>query len=332
MSIRIIAEAGVNHNGNLSLAKELALAAKKAQADVVKFQTFIPELVVTSSAEKAAYQKEETGAGESQLDMVRKLALTFDEFRELKSYCEQIGIAFLSTGFDLQSITFLHDDLGCTLWKIPSGEITNLPLLRQIAGYGQEIILSTGMSTLDEVAAAMDVLESNGCGALALLHCTTAYPAAFEEINLRAMDTLAERFHLPVGFSDHTPGIAIPMAAAARGATVIEKHFTLDRNMEGPDHKASLEPDELAAMVAGIRQVEVSLGTGKKAPTETEKLNMQVARKSIIAARPIAEGEVFTAENLTMKRPGTGISPMQWDAVIGQKASRSFEEDELICL
>lgn len=331
MSIRIIAEAGVNHNGSLELAKRLALAAKEAGADIVKYQTFVPELLATGSAVKAEYQQRETGAGESQLEMLRKLALTYDEFIRLKQHCQSIGITFLSTAFEAQSAAFLHA-IGSTLWKIPSGEVTNYPLLKQIAGYGQETVLSTGMCRMDEVADAVEVLQTNGCGPLTLLHCTTAYPTPYAQINLRAMDALAQRFSLPVGFSDHSQGIAIPIAAAARGAAVLEKHFTLDRTMVGPDHSASLEPQELAAMVAAVRQVETALGSGLKEPTETELLNIRVARKSIVAACAIAGGERFTEANLTTKRPGAGISPMQWNRIIGQRAARAFDKDEPICL
>ncbi len=331
MSIRIIAEAGVNHNGSLAVAKQLALTARQAGADIVKYQTFVPEKLASASAAKADYQKSETGAGESQVDMLRKLALSFDEFRELKTYCDEIGIAFLSTAFEEQSVDFLYE-LGMKLWKIPSGEVTNLPLIRRVAGYRQEIILSTGMCTLKEVGATVAELRSASDAPLTLLHCTTSYPVPFDQINLSAMDTLAERFGLPVGFSDHSQGIAVAVAAAARGATVIEKHFTLDRGMEGPDHKASLEPAELAAMIAGIRQVEAALGDPRKQPTEAERAIMQVARKSIVASREIACGEVFTPENLTTKRPGTGLSPMRWDELMGRRAARAFAKDELICL
>ena len=331
MRMRVIAEAGVNHNGRLDLAKELADAAKAAGADIVKYQTFVPELLVTERAPKAQYQERETGANESQLAMLRKLALSYDEFRELKAYCEQIGIAFLSTAFDLQSISFLHQ-LGCRLWKIPSGEVTNLPLLRKIAGYHAPVILSTGMCRMEEVADAVAALQAGGCGDITLLHCTTAYPSPYEQINLRAMEALKSRFGLPVGLSDHSQGLEISVAAVALGAAVIEKHFTLDRQMAGPDHKASLEPDELKAMVDAIRHVEAALGDGKKQPTATELSNMQVARKSIVAARDIQLGEELTEDNLTTKRPGTGISPMRWDEVIGRKASRPFAKDEPIWL
>lgn len=331
MSIRIIAEAGVNHNGNLESAKKLALAAKEAGADIVKFQTFIPELLVTEQAAKAEYQKEMTGRNESQINMLRKLALPLDSFADLKEYCDNIGIAFLSTAFDQVSAEILHS-LGCTLWKIPSGEITSLPLIRQIAAYHGEAIISTGMCRIQEIRDAVDVFHTNGCERITLLHCTTAYPAPYDQINLKAIQTLRQEFALPVGFSDHSQGIAMPVAAAAMGCSVIEKHFTLDHNMPGPDHRASLEPYELCQMVQAVRQVEAAMGDGIKKPTPVEIENMKAARKSIVAACNIAKGEFFTEENLTIKRPGIGISPMQWDHVIGQAAPRTFQKDELICL
>ncbi len=327
--VLIIAEAGVNYNGRLDLAFRMVDEAKKAGADIVKFQTGVPEKVMSRYAEKAEYQKVTTGAGESQLDMVRKLMLKFEEFIPLKQYCEKAGIRFLSTPFDLSSAAFL-EELGCDLWKIPSGEITNLPYLIQIAQTGKPIILSTGMSTLEEVGAALKVLKENGAGEVTLLHCTTEYPAPYQDVNLRAMNTLRETFGCRVGYSDHTPGIEIPVAAVAMGATVIEKHFTLDRNMEGPDHKASLEPDELRAMVQAIRHVEKAMGTGIKEPSASEKKNMAIARKSIVALRDIRKGEVLSAENITTKRPGNGVSPMRWFEVLGTKAIRNFGEDELI--
>lgn len=329
--IRIIAEAGVNHNGSLETAKKLALAAREAGADIVKYQTFQPEKLVTETAQKAGYQKETTGAGESQLEMLKKLALSYDEFRELKAYCEEIGIEFLSTAFDLESVAFLHE-LGCGIWKIPSGEITNLPYLRKIASYHEEVILSTGMATMEEIREAMDALKAGGAGKITLLHCTTAYPAPFDQINLRAMLTLGETFGVPIGYSDHSRGISVACAAAALGATVLEKHFTLDRNMEGPDHKASLEPGELKEMTESVRNIELSLGDKKKAPTALETENSKAARKSIVAARAIRKGEELTEENLTVKRPGTGISPMKWDSVTGTRAIRDFGKDEQICL
>ncbi len=328
--VLVIAEAGVNYNGSLDLAYQMVDEAKKAGADIVKFQTGVPEKVMSRFAEKAEYQKKNTGKkDESQLDMVRKLMLKFDEFVPLKQYCEKTGIKFLSTPFDLSSIDFLND-LGCDIWKVPSGEITNLPYLVRIAKTGKPVIMSTGMSTLDEVRAALNLLKENGAGKVTLLHCTTEYPAPYKDVNLKAMLTLRSAFNCDVGYSDHTPGIEIPVAAVAMGAKVIEKHFTLDRNMDGPDHKASLEPDELGAMVKAIRNVELAIGNGIKEPSESEIKNMAIARKSIIAARNIKAGEVFTENNLTTKRPGNGISPMRWNEVLGTKAIRDFEEDELI--
>lgn len=329
--VLIIAEAGVNYNGSLDLAYKMVDAAKKAGADIVKFQTGIPEKVMSRFAEKADYQKKTTGEHESQLEMVRKLMLKLDDFIPLKKYCEDREIKFLSTPFDLSSIDFL-DELGCNMWKIPSGEITNLPYLLRIAKTNKQVIMSTGMSTLEDVAAALDVLKKNGSGEVTLLHCTTEYPAPFSDVNLKAMNTLREQFHCKVGYSDHTLGIEIPIAAVAMGATVIEKHFTLDRNMKGSDHKASLEPNELSAMVKAIRNIELALGTEVKKPSASEKKNMTIARKSIIAARNIKAGEILTEENLTTKRPGNGISPMKWFDVIGTKATKDFAEDELIKL
>lgn len=328
--IRIIAEAGVNHNGNLETAKKLALAAKNAGADAVKYQTFLPEKLVTKTAQKANYQIVTTGAEESQFEMLCKLALPFEAFAELKDYCEQIGIAFLSTAFDPESATFLHE-LGCKTWKIPSGELTNLPFLRQIAAFRQEVILSTGMATMKEIGETVQVLQNGGAGRIILLHCTTAYPAPYDQINLKAMLSLKKAFGLPVGYSDHSRGIDVPIAAAALGATVIEKHFTLDRSMEGPDHKASLEPDELKRMTKAVRTVELALGSGKKEPTPLEIENSKAARKSIVASCMIQKGELFTEENLTTKRPGTGLSPMLWDKIIGTRAVKDFGKDEPIC-
>lgn len=329
MSIRIIAEAGVNHNGSIELAKQMVEQAKAAGADYIKFQTFRPEALVSKYAEKAAYQKETTGAGESQLEMLQKLALTQEQFCELKKYCEQVGIGFLSTPFDLESIDFL-EGLHMDFWKIPSGEITNLPYLVRIARTGREIVMSTGMCSITDIEAAMDILQKNGAGAITLLHCNTQYPTPMEDVNLRVMHTLREHFGVPVGYSDHTVGIEVPIAAAALGATVIEKHFTLDHTMEGPDHRASLEPDELRAMVAAIRHIEVALGDPAKTVTASESGNRTVARKSIVARREIRKGEIFDETNLTVKRPGNGISPMRWNEILGMQAIRDFEEDELI--
>lgn len=329
MSIRIIAEAGVNHNGSIELAKQMVEQAKAAGADYIKFQTYRPEALVSKYAEKAAYQKETTGAGESQLEMLQKLALTQEQFCELKRYCEQVGIGFLSTPFDLESIDFL-EGLHMDFWKIPSGEITNLPYLVRIARTGREIVMSTGMCSITDIEAAMDILQTNGAGAITLLHCNTQYPTPMEDVNLRVMHTLRKRFGVPVGYSDHTVGIEVPIAAAALGATMIEKHFTLDHTMEGPDHRASLEPDELRAMVTAIRHIEAALGDPTKAVTASESGNRTVARKSIVARREIRRGESFDETNLTVKRPGNGISPMRWNEILGMQAIRDFEEDELI--
>lgn len=331
MSILIIAEAGINHNGSLERAKEMALAAKKAGADIVKYQTAVPEQVVSRFAEKADYQKQQTGSEESQLEMIKKIHFGFEEHRQLKEYCDEIGIRYLSTPFDLDSIDFLAT-LDMSVWKIPSGEITNLPYLEKVAALKKPLILSTGMSMLSEIEDALAVLEENGCEDVTLLHCNTEYPTPMEDVNLLAMRELEEQFALPVGFSDHTLGIEADIAAAALGACVIEKHFTLDKTLEGPDHQASLEPDELEAMVRAIRNIEKALGTGEKHVTPSEAKNRPIARKSIVAKRAIKKGEVFTAENLTTKRPGDGISPMRWYDVLGKEASRDFAEDEKISL
>lgn len=325
----IIAEAGVNHNGSVALAHRMIDAAYRAGADIIKFQTGKPELVISRFAEKAEYQKNTTGHNESQLEMCRKIILQYEDHQSLKEHCEKLGIQFLSTPFDLDSIDFL-EELGCTMWKIPSGEITNLPYLIKIAETHKPVILSTGMSTLEEISDAITVLKEHGSGEITLLHCTTEYPAPIEDVNLRAMETMRQKFGLKVGYSDHTQGIEIPVAAVAMGACVIEKHFTLDRNMKGPDHKASLEPDELAAMVKAIRNVERALGDGIKTPSPSEIKNIPIARKSIVAKKKILKGEFLTEENITTKRPGNGISPMRWKDVLGTRAVRDFCEDELI--
>lgn len=328
-TVTIIAEAGVNHNGELSLALRMADAAKAAGADIVKYQTFQPEELASQHADKAGYQKSTTSAEESQLNMLKKLALLPEEYRELKSYCDKIGIGFASTPFDLKSIALL-DELDLPFWKIPSGEVTNLPYLLAIAKTKKPVVMSTGMCEVEEIQAAIDILKASGTPKLTLLHCNTEYPTPYEDVNLRAMDTMRKRFGVDVGYSDHTRGIEVPIAAAAMGAVVIEKHFTLDRNMEGPDHKASLEPEELASMVTGIRRVERAMGSGEKTISPSEKKNRSIARKSIIARRAIKKGELLTEENLTAKRPGNGISPMRWFEVLGTPAARDFEEDELI--
>lgn len=327
--VLVIAEAGVNHNGDINLAYKMVDEAKKAGADIIKFQTAKPELVISKFAQKADYQKVTTGGDESQLEMCRKIHLKFEEYIPLKAYCEKAGIKFLSTPFDLDSIDFL-EEIGCDIWKIPSGEITNLPYLIKIAQTNKPIILSTGMCNMEEVAVAIDTLNKYGAGKISLLHCTTEYPAPYKDINLNAMCKMKDKFGLEVGYSDHTVGIEIPIAAVAMGATIIEKHFTLDKTMEGPDHKASLEPDELKAMIDGIRNVEAALGDGVKVPSESEKKNIAIARKSIVAKRKIAKGETLTEENITTKRPGNGISPMKWFEVLGTTAKRDFEEDELL--
>ena len=331
MKTLIIAEAGLNHNGDIELAKKMIREAKRCGADIVKFQTAKVEMLVSKNAQKADYQKETTGSEETQYDMIKKLLLSFEEFETLNKYCQDNEIIFLSTPFDLPSIDFLNQ-LEMPFWKIPSGEITNLPYLIKVAETHKPIILSTGMSTLDEIEAAMTVLQDNGCSEITLLHCTTEYPAPYLDVNLKAMQTLKETFKVPVGYSDHTNGLEISVAAVAMGATVIEKHFTLDRTMEGPDHKASLEPDELAKMVSAIRNVELALGNGEKKPAQSEKKNKEIARKSITASRNIKTGDVFSEDNITTKRPGNGISPMSWFEVLGLKAGKDFEEDELIVL
>lgn len=327
----IIAEAGVNHNGDFGLAMKMVDAAKEAGADYIKFQTFIPEKLVSQYAEKAEYQKQTTGEEESQLQMLEKLSLTNDNFVDLKRYCENIGIGFISTPFDIDSIQFL-EELNMDFWKIPSGEVTNLPYLEAIARTKRKVIMSTGMCELREIVDAVRVLETNGANEIELLHCNTQYPTPFEHVNLSAMKDIEKYTKKKVGYSDHTLGIEVAIAAVAMGALVIEKHFTLDKTMEGPDHRASLNPEELKAMVNAIRNLEKAMGDGKKAITDSEKGNKQVARKSIVASRKIKKGERFTEGNLTTKRPGHGISPMKWYEVIGQVADRDYDEDELIML
>ena len=330
MSVYIIAEAGVNHNGSLETAYKLVDVAKEAGVDCIKFQTFKADKLASADSKKAEYQIRNSG-DESQLDMLKKLELSYDDFRKLKKYCDKVGIAFLSTPFDLESIEFLNT-IDMPFWKVPSGEITNLPYLIALAETGKPMIISTGMCGMDEIDEALSLIKEKGVDDIKLLHCNTEYPTPFEDVNLRAMNTIRERFDLEVGYSDHTRGIEVPIAAVAMGATVIEKHFTLDRNMEGPDHKASLEPDELKAMVKAIRNIEQSFGTGIKEPSPSERKNIVVARKSIVAACDIKEGTVLSEENLAVKRPGDGISPMKWFEVIGTKAVRDFKEDEQIQL
>ena len=328
MGVYIIAEAGVNHNGSFELACKLVDAAKVAGVDCIKFQTFKSEKLVSHSAQKADYQKSTTGDG-SQAEMLKKLELSYDEFVDLKKYCDKVGITFLSTPFDFDSIEFLNS-IDMPFWKIPSGEITNYPYLVALAKTGKSVVMSTGMCDLEEIRKAIRVLTENGVTDIKLLHCNTEYPTPFEDVNLKAMQTIRDEFGYEVGYSDHTKGIEVPIAAVALGATVIEKHFTLDRNMEGPDHKASLEPGELAEMVKAIRNIEKAIGDGNKVPSPSERKNKEVARKSIVAKKKINRGDILTEDNITVKRPGTGINPMKWNDLIGTKAIRDFEEDELI--
>ena len=329
----IIAEAGVNHNGSIELAKELVEKAKEAGVDYIKFQTFKASKLVTKAARQAEYQQKRIGKeGDSQYQMLKQLELSPEEHEVLIDYCHQLGIKFFSTAFDIDSIDYLHS-LNLGLWKIPSGEVTNYPFLKCIAAINEPTILSTGMCDMEDVKAAVEALYKNGLSKdnLILLHCNTEYPTPFEDVNLKAMNALRKEFGVEVGYSDHTIGIEVPIAAVALGATVIEKHFTLDRNMEGPDHKASLEPDELKAMVSAIRNIEKAVGgDGTKHVSESEKKNIAIARKSIVAACEIKAGEVFTEQNLTVKRPGNGVSPMHWEEVLGKKAKKDFNEDELI--
>lgn len=356
MAVCIIAEAGVNHNGSREMAKDLVRAAAEAGADIVKFQTFKAEQLASRTAPKAAYQQETTDAAESQIEMLKKLELPFEVHQELMDFCKQCHIGFLSTPFDGQSLRFLVDECGLETVKVPSGEITNAPFLLEIARTGRDVILSTGMSTLGEIETALGVLafgylhrdetprcindfvtayaEAQSDGGLRrkvrLLHCTTEYPAPFEEVNLAAMDTMRQAFGLSVGYSDHTEGISVPLAAVARGAEIIEKHFTLDRNLPGPDHKASLEPRELKAMVAGIRQIEAAIGDGRKMPTTKERKNLSVVRKSLVAKSAIRAGEPFSEENLTAKRPASGVAPIRYWELLERRASHGYAADEPI--
>jgi N,N'-diacetyllegionaminate synthase len=330
-STLIIAEAGVNHNGDLALAKQLIDVAADAGADLVKFQTFSADRLATGQAKKADYQSLTTDSTESQHQMLSRFELSANMHHELIDYCTKRNIGFFSSGFDIESVDFLIN-LGVNHFKIPSGEITNLPYLLHIGQLNKPVILSTGMATMGDIEAAIDVLEQAGTSRslITVLHCTTEYPAPMEEVNLRAMQSMQAAFGVAVGYSDHTVGIEVAIAAAALGATVIEKHFTLDKSLPGPDHKASLEPDELKAMVAAIRNIDIALGDGIKRLTPSEIRNKPVARKSLVASKAIKAGEVLNAENVTTKRPGTGISPMQWEAVMGRKAMRDFVVDELI--
>ena len=329
----IIAEAGVNHNGSLEMAKQLVDKAVEAGADYIKFQTFKASKLVTKAAKQAEYQQKNIGkGGDSQYQMLKKLELSPEDHKVLIAYCKECGVKFFSTAFDIDSIEFLHS-LNLGMWKIPSGEVTNYPFLKRIASFNEPTILSTGMCEMGDVRAAVTALYKNGLSKenLILLHCNTEYPTPFEDVNLKAMDALCKEFGVEVGYSDHTKGIEIPIAAVALGATVIEKHFTLDRLLPGPDHKASLEPDELKAMVSAVRNIEKALGgDGTKHVSESERKNIAIARKSIVASCDINAGDFFTENNLTVKRPGNGISPMRWEEVLGKKAKKDFNEDELI--
>lgn len=328
----IIAEAGVNHNGSIDLAKKLIDAAADAGVDYVKFQTFKAENLVTKSARQADYQQRNIGDGDSsQYNMLKKLELSHEQHLELIAYCRHRGVKFFSTAFDFDSIDYLAS-LKLGLWKVPSGEITNYPYLQRIARFGEPVILSTGMSTLEEIKTAMKVLTDCGLPKeqISVLHCNTEYPTPMSDVNLSAMSEMRRELGVTIGYSDHTQGIEVPIAAVAMGAEIIEKHFTLDRTLPGPDHKASLEPAELKAMVSAIRNIEQAMGNGHKAVSASEGKNKAIARKSIVAACSIRQGEAFTEQNLTVKRPGNGVSPMRWPEVIGQKAKRDFQEDELI--
>lgn len=335
----IIAEAGVNHNGDLAMAREMVVEAKRAGADYVKFQTAVPELVISAFAPKAEYQKHTTGEAQSQLEMCKAIHLPLSDYAGLKELCGQVGIGFMSTPFDLVSVRLLAN-LGQDYFKVPSGEITNLPYLRAVAAAGRPVILSTGMATLEEIDDAILILTGSHPryrsqsiltrDDITVLHCNTQYPTPYSDVNLNAMSEIRERLGVHTGYSDHTCGIEVSLAAAALGAEVVEKHFTLSRDLPGPDHKASIEPDELRRMVEGIRNIDAALGDGHKRVSDSERPNMTVARKSIVAARPIAPGDLFTEENITVKRPGNGISPMRWDEIIGSVASRGYDTDQLI--
>jgi len=331
LSVFIIAEAGVNHNGELKLAKKLIDVAKMAGADAVKFQTFKAETLASENAQKADYQKKNTSSSETQYDMLKKLELSHDMHIELIKYCKEKNILFLSSPFDCDSIDDL-ESINMPIFKIPSGEITHVPYLRKIGALNKPTILSTGMCTIDDIEFGMNILLNAGLDKtnLSLLHCTTEYPCPFEDVNLNAIKTMRDHFELPVGYSDHTQGIEIALAAVAMGASIIEKHFTIDKSMPGPDHKASLDPDELRALVKGVRNIELAMGNGEKTPSASEIKNIPIARKSIVAKIKIEKGDAYTEENLICKRPGHGVSPTHWDDVIGKFASKSYEVDELI--
>ena len=328
----IIAEAGVNHNGNLENAKKLVEVAARAGADFVKFQTFKTELNITKNAKKAGYQEISTGVGETQYDMVKKLELSFDDFSIVKDYCDSHGIGFLSTGFDTPSLDFL-ETFNPKFYKIPSGEITNLPYLKKIASFGRDVIMSTGMANMDEIRNAFSILRDKGLSKnqISIVHCNTEYPTPMEDVNLKAMLHIKEELGVEIGYSDHTLGIEVPTAAVALGAMIIEKHFTLDRNMSGPDHSASLESDELKSMVDAIRNIEKAIaGSGIKEPSFSESKNKSIVRKSIVAGTDIKKGEIFNETNLAVKRPGTGMDPMTWYDVLGTKAVKDYKQDDLI--
>tara|TARA_B100000953_G_scaffold283345_1_gene262235 strand:+ start:101 stop:1096 length:996 start_codon:yes stop_codon:yes gene_type:complete len=331
VSVFIIAEAGVNHNGSLELAKKLIDVAVEAGADAVKFQTFKAVNLVSQTAEKADYQKQTTDESESQFDMIKKLELDFDAHKNLIEYCKERKIMFLSAPFDHDSINLLNE-LGLKIFKIPSGEISNLPYLRLIGSLAKQVILSTGMSTLKEVGDALTILVDSGTKKedITVLHANTMYPTPMEDVNLNAMQTIQKEFDVAVGYSDHTLGIEVDISAVTMGASIVEKHFTLDKTMKGPDHKASLDPKELRAMVSAIRNIEKALGNGVKVPSRSEQPNITVARKSIVAKKMIKQGDVLTEENITVKRPGNGISPMKWNEVLGTLATRDYQMDELI--
>jgi len=331
MKVFIIAEAGVNHNGSIKLAKNLIDVAVESGADAVKFQTFKAENIVSKNTEKAEYQKKTTDASESQFDMIKTLELDIETHKELIAYCQEKSIIFLSTPFDHDSINLLSD-LGLGIFKIPSGEITNLPYLRHIGSLKKQAILSTGMSTLQEVGDALDVLINAGTlkANITVLHANTMYPTPMEDVNLNAMSTMQKEFGVAIGYSDHTLGIEVDIAAVAMGATVIEKHFTLDKAMDGPDHKASLEPEELKSMVGAIRNIEKAMGGFEKTPSPSESININIVRKSIVANQKISKGDILTDKNITTKRPGNGISPMRWDDIIGTVAVKNYKLDDLI--
>ncbi len=327
----IIAEAGLNHNGSFQKALEMIKVAKETGADAIKFQTAVPELVITHKAQKAEYQIEKTGSKESQLEMVKKIHLPLNSYQKLKAECKKQNLEFMSTAFDAVSIETL-DKVGLNRMKIPSGEVTNLPYLRQIGSIGKPIIMSTGMANLEEVRTAIEILVSTGMQKrdITILHCNTDYPTSMEDVNLEAMLTIKHQLGVEIGYSDHTLGIEVSIAAVAKGATIIEKHFTLDRNLVGPDHAASLEPDEFKLLVQSVRNIEKALGDGEKKPSQSELKNIPIIRRSIVAKKPIKKGEKFSEENITVKRPGTGISPMEWDNIVGNISNYNYDMDDLI--